>query len=139
MNTHTLTLLTIVAEALLKDRLIHEVRQAGAKGFTITEVSGEGSRQRRVSEILGDNIKIEVIAKRETADNLERASIESCERISEIPGNGVSTIEPYYFSFTSHWSILDAVHLVSGVRPVDEFYELPFGCTTRIVEIRIHL
>jgi nitrogen regulatory protein P-II 2 len=70
MNTHTLTLLTIVAEALLKDRLIHEVRHAGAKGFTITEVSGEGSRQRRVSEILGDNIKIEVIAKQETADKI---------------------------------------------------------------------
>ena len=70
MNTHTLTLLTIVAEALLKDRLIHEVRQAGAKGLTITEVSGEGSRQRRVSELLGDNIKIEVIAKRETADKI---------------------------------------------------------------------
>jgi len=70
MNTYTLTLLTIVAEALLKDRLIHEVRQAGAKGFTVTEVSGEGSRQRRVSELLGDNIKIEVIAKRETADKI---------------------------------------------------------------------
>ena len=70
MNTYTLTLLTIVAEALLKDRLIHEIRHAGAKGFTLTEVSGEGSRQRRVSEILGDNIKIEVIAKRETADKI---------------------------------------------------------------------
>jgi len=70
MNTYTLTLLTIVAEALLKDRLINEVRQAGAKGFTVTEVSGEGSRQRRVSELLGDNIKIEVIAKRETADKI---------------------------------------------------------------------
>ena len=70
MNTHTLTLLTIVAETLLKDRLIHEVRQAGAKGFTITEVSGEGSRQRRVSEILGDNIKLEVISKHETAESI---------------------------------------------------------------------
>ncbi len=70
MNTYTLTLLTIVAEALLKERLIHEIRNAGANGFTLTEVSGEGSRQRRVSEILGDNIKIEVIAKRETADTI---------------------------------------------------------------------
>ena len=70
MNTHTLTLLTIVAETLLKDRLIHEIRQAGARGFTITEASGEGSRQRRVSEILGDNIKVEVITKRETAESI---------------------------------------------------------------------
>jgi nitrogen regulatory protein P-II 2 len=70
MNTSTLTLLTICAEALLKDRLIHEIRHAGAKGFTITDVSGEGSRQRRVSEILGENIKIEVIAKRDTAEKI---------------------------------------------------------------------
>ena len=70
MNTHPLTLLTIVSETLLKERLIHELREAGAKGFTITEASGEGSRQRRVSEILGENIKIEVIVKQETADKI---------------------------------------------------------------------
>ncbi len=70
MNTYTLTLLTIVAESLLKDRLITAVRQAGAKGFTLTDVSGEGSRQRRVGEILGENIKIEIITKRETADKI---------------------------------------------------------------------
>jgi len=44
MNTHTMKFLVIVAEALLKDRLIHAIRDAGAKGFTVTEVSGEGSR-----------------------------------------------------------------------------------------------
>jgi nitrogen regulatory protein P-II 2 len=70
MNTHNLTLVVIIAESLLKDRLIHAIRDAGAKGFTITEVSGEGSRQRRVGELLGENIKIEVIANRETADNV---------------------------------------------------------------------
>ena len=70
MNTHTLVLLTIISESLLKERLIHEIRKAGAKGFTISEVAGEGSRQRRVSEILGDNIKIEVIAKQEIADEI---------------------------------------------------------------------
>jgi len=70
MNTHNLTLLVIVAEALLKDRLIHSIREAGAKGFTVTEVAGEGSRQRRVGELLGDNIKIEVIVNREIADRV---------------------------------------------------------------------
>lgn len=70
MNTHTRTLLTIVSESLLKERLIHEIREAGAKGFTISEVAGEGSRQRRVSEILGENIKIEVVTKQEIADRI---------------------------------------------------------------------
>ena len=68
MNTHPLTLLTIIAESILRDRLIQEIRNAGAKGFTITEVSGEGSRQRRVGEILGDNLKVEVITNSKTAD-----------------------------------------------------------------------
>ncbi len=70
MKTAPVTLLTIVSEALLRDRLTNEIRQAGAKGFTISDASGEGSRQRRVSEILGDNIKIEVIAKREVCDRI---------------------------------------------------------------------
>jgi len=70
MNIHNLTLLVIIAEALLKDRLIHAIREAGAKGFTVTEVAGEGSRQRRVGELLGDNIKIEVIANRDTAERI---------------------------------------------------------------------
>jgi len=70
MNTHNLTLLVIIAEALLKDRLIHSIRDAGAKGFTITEAAGEGSRQRRVGELLGDNIKIEVIVNREIAERI---------------------------------------------------------------------
>jgi len=65
-----MTLLTIVAESILKDRLVHEIRNIGAKGFTITDVSGEGSRHRRVSELLGDNVKIEIIVKRETADKV---------------------------------------------------------------------
>ncbi len=70
METHVMTLLTIVAESLLKDRLIHEIRNLGAKGFTIVEASGEGTRQRRVGEILGDNIKIEVITKKELAHRI---------------------------------------------------------------------
>jgi len=70
MNIHNLSLLVIIAEALLKDRLIHAIRESGAKGFTVTEVAGEGSRQRRVGELLGDNIKIEVIANRDTAERI---------------------------------------------------------------------
>jgi nitrogen regulatory protein P-II 2 len=63
-------LLTIIAEALLKDRLIHDLRAAGAKGFTITDADGEGSRQRRVGEILGANIRLETIVSDEVAGRL---------------------------------------------------------------------
>jgi nitrogen regulatory protein P-II 2 len=70
MNTTDLTLLTIVAEAILKDRLLAELEKAGAKGYTLTECEGAGSRHRRVSETMGANIKIETIVSAAVADRL---------------------------------------------------------------------
>lgn len=70
METRTLVLLTIVAEHVLRERLIAEVQAAGARGYTIYEVDGEGSRHRRVSDVLGANVKLETIVSNEVADNL---------------------------------------------------------------------
>lgn len=67
METSPAILLTIVAESLLKDRLLAELRRAGARGWTVTEAEGEGSRHRRVGEILGENIRIETVVASETA------------------------------------------------------------------------
>lgn len=70
MQTTPLTLLTVVAEAILKDRLIEEFTRVGAKGHTLTECEGSGSRHRRVGEILGANIKLETIVSASVADEL---------------------------------------------------------------------
>ena len=70
MQTTPLTLLTVVAEALLKDRLIEEFGRAGAKGHTLIECEGSGSRHRRVGEILGANIKLETIVSATVAEKL---------------------------------------------------------------------
>ena len=39
---HPKTLLVIVAEAVLEKALVRDVRQRGAQGWTLTEVSGAG-------------------------------------------------------------------------------------------------
>jgi nitrogen regulatory protein P-II 2 len=70
MKTVPLCLLTVIAESVLKNRLIQDVREAGARGYTITDAEGEGTRQRRVGEILGDNIRLETIVSPEVAERL---------------------------------------------------------------------
>lgn len=62
-----LKLVTIVAERILRSRLVNEVRELGARGFTITEVTGEGSRGVRASEWEGSNVKLEMIVSPDVA------------------------------------------------------------------------
>lgn len=61
MDTVQLKRVTIIAEALLEDRLTKDLTRLGAKGFTITEARGRGSRGVRASEWEGKNIKLESI------------------------------------------------------------------------------
>lgn len=70
MQTHPLKLVTIVAEALLEERLIHSLEKAGARGWTIALVRGEGSRGVRASEWEGRNVRIETLVAEEVADRL---------------------------------------------------------------------
>nr|BCX02007.1 MAG: nitrogen regulatory protein P-II [Bacteroidota bacterium] len=65
-----LKLLTIVAERVLEERLIRDLRSLGARGYTKTEVTGEGSRGVRASEWEGKNVKIEAIVSPEVADRM---------------------------------------------------------------------
>jgi hypothetical protein len=85
VKTTPLCLLTVIAESLLKERLIQDVREAGARGYTITDAEGEGRRQRRVGEILGANIRLETIVSPEVADRLlEVISMEYFERYAVV-------------------------------------------------------
>ncbi|CAN5810136.1 MAG: transcriptional regulator [Gemmatimonadetes bacterium] len=70
MNTTKLRKVTIIAEAVLEDRLLREVRELGSRGYTLTAVSGEGSRGVRASEWEGKNVQIEVLVSAEVADRL---------------------------------------------------------------------
>ncbi len=70
MNAVALKLVTIVAERILKDRLLEDIRTCGARGFTLTDASGEGSRGVRASEWEGRNTKIETVVSAEVADRI---------------------------------------------------------------------
>jgi nitrogen regulatory protein P-II 2 len=70
MKTAQLTLVTIVAEALLEERIVHELRSLGATGFTIMEARGEGTRNLRTGEIPGTNVRIETIVNAATAERI---------------------------------------------------------------------
>jgi nitrogen regulatory protein PII len=70
MKTVPLRKVTIVAEALLESRLLGDVRDCGARGFTLTEVRGEGSRGVRASEWEGRNVRIETLVAPDVADRI---------------------------------------------------------------------
>ena len=61
MQTVSLKLVTVVAEAVLAESLIDTLKRLGASGYTLTEARGEGSRGRRVGELPGDNVRVEVL------------------------------------------------------------------------------
>lgn len=65
-----LKLVTIVAEAVLEERLVDDLRRLGAKGYTVTDARGEGSRGLRTMDWEGKNIRLETIVSEEVAERI---------------------------------------------------------------------
>lgn len=77
MGGHQRRLLTIIAEAALENTLIRDIDRLGAKGYTITDARGKGSRGVRDAEWeASGNIRVEVIGHPDTvriiADHLQQ-------------------------------------------------------------------
>ncbi len=70
MHTVTLKLVTIVTERILEDRLTRTLDELGAKGYTLTQATGRGSRGVRASEWAGPDTRIETLVSPEVADRL---------------------------------------------------------------------
>lgn len=70
MHTTPLSIITIIAEPVLEDRLVHDLRRLGASGYTISDTRGEGSRGVRASDPPGVSIRIEVVASPEVTDRI---------------------------------------------------------------------
>lgn len=68
MHTTKLKLVTIVTERILEDRLLRTLEKLGAKGYTITQATGKGSRGVRASEWEGPDTRIETIVSPKVAD-----------------------------------------------------------------------
>jgi nitrogen regulatory protein P-II 2 len=70
MQTTKLKLVTIIAESILEDRLVRDLKQLGARGYTVGEVRGEGTRGVRGIDMEGQNIRIETLVGAETAQRI---------------------------------------------------------------------
>lgn len=66
----SLKLVTIIAEGFLEEKLVRDIKKLGAKGYTITDARGEGSRGVRASEWEGNNIRLEAIVSPAVADRI---------------------------------------------------------------------
>ena len=64
------TLVTIVAERILRDRILEGIAQAGARGHTLTEVTGEGPRHIGAHEWEGLSVKVETLVNEEVAERI---------------------------------------------------------------------
>jgi len=63
-------LVTIVAERILRDRLVEEIRACGSKGFTLTDVAGEGTRGVHAHEWEGPSVKIDTLVPEPVAQRI---------------------------------------------------------------------
>lgn len=70
MKTVPLKLVTIIAEAVLEDRLVRELHELGARGHTVSTVRGQGSRGVRASDWEGGNVRIEVLVNEAVSDKV---------------------------------------------------------------------
>jgi len=70
MSSTPLKMVVIVAEPVLESRLVTEIRELGAKGFSIVEGRGEGSRHAHATDLPGSNVRIETIVSDDVADRI---------------------------------------------------------------------
>ncbi len=67
-------LLTIVTEAALEDTLVADIENLGARGYTITDARGKGSRGKRDATWAPHaNIRLEVLCDADTASAICKA------------------------------------------------------------------
>ncbi len=70
-SSHSRTLLTVIGEAALEKKLVADMEQLGAPGWTISDVRGSGHRGVRNADWGTEgNIRVEIICTRELAERI---------------------------------------------------------------------
>lgn len=73
MNGASRKMLTIVTESSIEARVVKDLKQLGARGYTVTESRGEGSRGvRRGDWDLNRNVTIQVVCEKPVAEQIAR-------------------------------------------------------------------
>lgn len=70
MQTTKLKLVTIIAESILEERLLRALKKLGARGYTVGEVRGEGTRGMKGIDWEGQNVRVETLVGEETAERI---------------------------------------------------------------------
>lgn len=70
MDLTALKKVTVIAERLLRDRLIADLERLGIRGYAISSVEGEGAFGLRTSDFEGENVQIDTIVSPELADRI---------------------------------------------------------------------
>jgi nitrogen regulatory protein PII len=70
MNTVNRQLVTIIAESVIEHKLIEDVKECGAKGYSVGHVRGEGQTGGRALDITGSSIRLETVVTEAVADRI---------------------------------------------------------------------
>ena len=70
MNTADRQLITIVAEAVVERRIIDDVKKCGAKGYSLSHVTGEGVTGKHSIDLNGPSIRLESVVTDEVAGRI---------------------------------------------------------------------
>ena len=68
MNTSARQLITIVAESVIEQKLIDDIKKCGAKGYSVSHVRGEGVTGKNTLDLNGPSIRLESVVTDKVAE-----------------------------------------------------------------------
>lgn len=68
MNTIIRQLVTIIAESVVEQKLIDDIKACGAKGYSVSTVRGEGVTGNRALALTGPSIRLETVVTDKVAE-----------------------------------------------------------------------